>query len=441
MSSLFSAAVVAPTYNNASTLADALARITATGLPCILVMDGCTDHSEQVLADYLRDFPSARLEVVRHSRNRGKAAALLTGFAAARRAGHTHGVTIDTDGQLDPEQIPEFADAARSAPTALILGWRDETRPDYPARSRSGRRISNCLVRLECGLIVSDSQCGLRVYPLELFDVVRCGAGRFGFETEIITRAGWANCPIVERQAHCRYFPQDQRVTHFKPVRDSLRAMRMHVRLLIRALLPWPHPLLPSTRAMDASKPNSFWRRLFHWFNPIHAWRQFRGDPIHRTSLAIALALGGFIANLPLYGLQTLLSLYAAKKLHLNPAAVVAGSQLSTPPVGLALNIAAICLGHLILHGSLPYGAMAHPTTGLLIDWAIGSILVGLACALAIFGVMQGFWRLRAGRERSSIHRSERLLNPGVIVSPAVPPATSPDATHLARNPQPGARF
>ena len=61
---------------------------------------------------------------------------------------HTHAVTIDTDGQLDPDEIPRLLDAARAAPQALILGTRDETAADYPARSRTGRRVSNLLVRL-----------------------------------------------------------------------------------------------------------------------------------------------------------------------------------------------------------------------------------------------------------------------------------------------------
>ena len=77
--------------------------------------------------------------VVTHNRNRGKAAALKTGFAAAAEAGFTHAITIDTDGQLDPEQIPELLAAARENPSALVVGCRDDGKADYPARSRLGR--------------------------------------------------------------------------------------------------------------------------------------------------------------------------------------------------------------------------------------------------------------------------------------------------------------
>src|SRR5437667_34793 len=69
--------------------------------------------------------------VVTHSVNRGKGAALRTGFAAAWEAGYTHAVTMDTDGQLDPEQIPLLLAAVELVPQSMVLGWRDENRPDY----------------------------------------------------------------------------------------------------------------------------------------------------------------------------------------------------------------------------------------------------------------------------------------------------------------------
>src|SRR5439155_15804669 len=137
---------------------------------------------------------ASRLVLLAHHQNRGKAAALRTGFAAAAERGHTHAVTIDTDGQHEPTDIPALLRAAEQSPKALIVGARDEMAADYPARSRVGRRGSNFFVWLESGLRVSDSQCGLRVYPLELLRVARCGAGYFGFETEILTRAAWAKC-------------------------------------------------------------------------------------------------------------------------------------------------------------------------------------------------------------------------------------------------------
>jgi len=220
--------VIIPTFNNAGTLPGILQRVQALALPIIVVDDGSTDQTKQILA-------AVPIQALRHDRNRGKAAAMQTGFAAAIAGGYTHAVTIDSDGQLDPEQIPDLLSVSRRHPRALVLGVRDDRRPDYPARSRFGRRFSNAMVYLETGVRISDSQCGFRVYPLDALALLPCGAGRFGYETEVITRASWAGCELEQVPVNCRYFQQHERVTHFKPIRDSLRSLLMHARLLVSA--------------------------------------------------------------------------------------------------------------------------------------------------------------------------------------------------------------
>jgi len=235
----FSPVVVTPTYNNARTVIDVLTRVRATGLPLIVVNDGSTDATAGLLAEFVRQ-NCRDVTVVTHERNRGKAAALKTGFAAAAKAGFTHAVTIDTDGQLDPEQIPELLAAARDNPGALVVGCRDDGKADYPARSRLGRRISNAAIRWESGVRIGDSQCGFRVYPVGFVRTTCCRAPYFAFEAEIITRAGWAGRPVVEVPVNCRYLPPGQRVSHFKPVKDTLRGIATHLRLLATAVLRIP---------------------------------------------------------------------------------------------------------------------------------------------------------------------------------------------------------
>jgi uncharacterized protein (DUF2062 family) len=405
----FRPAVVAPTYNNAATLVGVLARVRATapGVPVVVVNDGSTDGT----ADLLRAWADGRagVTVVTHGRNRGKAAALHSGFDACRAAGLTHAVTIDTDGQLDPEQIPDLLEPARDNPAALVIGNRDDRAPDYPSRSRAGRRVSNLLIRIESGVRVEDSQCGFRVYPLGLVGAIHARAGRYGFEAEIVTRAGWAGCPVLHMPVRCRYLPAGERVSHFRPWVDSLRGAAMHLRLVGRALLPWPHKKWPPrpARPHDA---RPLWRRLLKWVSPVEAWRQLRRDRVGRAELSTGLAVGAFIANLPLYGVQTLFSVYAAKKLHLHPLAVVLGSQLSMPPVGPLLVIAGICVGHAVLHGSLPtpesynvsdimhmnFHAFHMLFRAMFFEWLLGGVILGVAAGAATFGVASLVFKLLA---------------------------------------------
>lgn len=406
----FNPVVVAPTYNNARTLRDLVRGVVALGLPLIVVDDGSTDSTADLLADAAAE---GAANVFTHPRNRGKGAALRTAFAAAAAAGYTHAATIDTDGQHDPRDLPGLIERSRQEPAALVLGQRDEDAEGYPARSRLGRRLSNLFIRMESGLRVDDSQCGLRVYPLGLVKGVRCGAGRFGFETEIVTRAAWAGCPVVEPPVACLYLPPGERVSHLNPFLDTLRAVGMHARLLARALLPWPrHPQWPPRDVAGSAPPSQprggLGRRFLRWIDPREGWRQARRDRVSRETFSAGLAVGAFIGNLPVYGLHAWIGLYAARRLHLHPLAVFAGTHISTPPLGPVLNMAAIALGHALLHGSLPepgdysIGELGAWTVLRRVawEWSIGSLIVGLACAAAVFMFSNRALRLAAAREQ-----------------------------------------
>jgi glycosyltransferase involved in cell wall biosynthesis len=224
----FRPCLVLPTYNNAGTLEDIVRRSLTLSIPTFVVNDGSTDDTAQVL-ESLEAQPL--LHVLSHAENQGKAAAMLTGFRAAAGAGCTHAATVDTDGQLDPEQVPALLTASSAHPAALVLGVRDSKIARCPARSVIGRRLANALIRVQCGVRVIDSQCGLRVYPLAFITRVPVQADRFGFETEVITRAGWTGTPVVQVPVSCRYF--EKHLSHFRPWVDTCRAIRLHARLLV----------------------------------------------------------------------------------------------------------------------------------------------------------------------------------------------------------------
>lgn len=434
----FNSVVVAPTYNNARTLGGVIDGVRALGLPMIVVNDGSTDATADVLEARAGD---DSVIVVAHERNRGKAAALRSGFARAGDAGYTHAVSIDTDGQHDPAEIPKLLERARQSPQSLILGLRDESAPGYPSKSRLGRRVSNLFIRMECGLRVEDSQCGLRVYPLGLVRAVRATAGRFGFETEIVTRAGWAGCEVIEVPVACRYLPPGERVSHLNPLVDTLRGFGMHGRLLLRAMLPWPrHPEWPvRPRQADGRRLH---RKVLDWLNPVDAWRQARRDRVGREAFAAGLALGAFIGNLPTYGLHAFIGLYAARRLHVHPVPVVIGTHISTPPVGPVLNAVAIAVGHLILHRSLPSaGDYSFHDMGflgvlrrMLLEWVIGSPIVGLVCTFFVFVISNRLLRIAAAKDEVT---SEATTVESAVASDGDPDTRESQATHPAE-PAPG---
>lgn len=238
----FRPCLVLPTYNNAGTLAGVVERSLGVGVPVYVVDDGSTDGTRGVLCGMRGQ---RGLTVLSHKVNLGKAAAMRTAFSAASGDGLTHALTLDTDGQLEPEQAPRLLEAAARDPTALVLGARRRRIENYPAGGRFGRWLTNALIRVECGLRVSDSQCGMRVYPLAMLAAVPVRAGRYGFESEVITRAGWARTPIVEVPVSCRYPLPEERVSHYRPWVDTARAVALHAMLLARRAVPAAHPQWP----------------------------------------------------------------------------------------------------------------------------------------------------------------------------------------------------
>lgn len=385
----FQPVVIAPTFNNARTLGRVLRGIDQSDLPVIVVDDGCGDGSFEILESWRRE--SRRRLVVYHPRNRGKAAALRTGFEAARQMGYTHAITIDTDGQLDPAEIGNLSRIAQEFPDGLVLGCRPAITENDPGLSRLGRWASNVLLRWETGVTVSDSQCGFRVYPLKWIDRLHCFSHRYGFETEILVRAVWAGLSIHEGPVTCIYAVPEGRVSHFRPWRDSLRCGTMHVRLLLRSMVPMSSNRLNRSGNLHAA--SMIWQRLLRSFNPVELWRGMRHSAEERTGFSKGLAIGVFIANTPLYGFHSLLSLYAARRLRLNPMPVLFGSHLSSPAFGPMLIAAAIAIGHLLLYGTLPRAGNFNPSIigylalarSVILEWTIGGAVLGAVLGTAAY--------------------------------------------------------
>jgi predicted LPLAT superfamily acyltransferase len=257
------ACIVIPIYNHKDAIGDTVARLSEHGLPLFVVDDGSDEATQAVLAALAHRY-SGKLVLLRLPINSGKGAAVMTGLRAARKAGYTHALQIDADGQHDANDLPLFIDAARANPAAVILG-----RPVYdesvPKSRLYGRYITHVWVWIETlSLTIRDSMCGFRVYPLDaacaLIESVRLPT-RMEFDTEILVRLYWRR--VVFRSIPTRVtYPKDG-VSHFDMVRDNLRISASHTRLVCGML--WRLPLLlarkliphPSAARDDRNK---WWR-------------------------------------------------------------------------------------------------------------------------------------------------------------------------------------
>jgi glycosyltransferase involved in cell wall biosynthesis len=232
------AAVVIPAYNEASTLRDVATRALAQCTDVYVVDDGSTDAT----ADTVFDLP---LTLIRHPRNRGKAASLWDGFAAAVAGGAEHVVTLDADGQHQPEDIPRLLVAAQRYPQRIVIGARLRGRARAPRSRRVANACADFWLSWASGRPIADSQSGQRVYPASLLrvllreDAVRHDA-RAGFtlESELLVAAAMHGYATVAVPIDTVY--AGGRPSHFRPVRDIARIVRMVARRLIAARM---HPV------------------------------------------------------------------------------------------------------------------------------------------------------------------------------------------------------
>lgn len=248
--------VVIPSFNTGRNLPTTVAAARAVWAPVWVVMDGSDDGSDASLPAP----DGTAFRVLRHDRNRGKGAAVLTALEAAHDAGFTHALVMDADGQHPPERIVAFMAASAAAPAAMVLGV-PVFGPDAPLLRVRGRRISNWWVRLEtpwCG--IEDSLFGFRVYPIGPLRRImrqRRDMRRFDFDPAAAVRLAWAGVPALNLPAPVRY-PSVAAggVSHFHYGRDNLLLTTMHVRLMLGFLWRLPWLALRRWRAMAAKPPS-----------------------------------------------------------------------------------------------------------------------------------------------------------------------------------------
>jgi hypothetical protein len=179
--------------------------------------------------------------------NGGKGAAVLTGTEAALAEGFTHALVMDADGQHPADRIADFMAASAAAPAALVLG-KPVFGPEAPNIRLQGRKISIFFAYLEIlGAGIDDPLFGFRVYPLApLLRSLTCTrfARRYDFDPEVAVRMVWNGTPTLNIPATCRYLAKsDGGISHFHYLRDNLRMIWLHARLLVQLLWRWPAAL------------------------------------------------------------------------------------------------------------------------------------------------------------------------------------------------------
>lgn len=306
-------AVVIPTYNNDRTLGGVIAGVRRYCADIFVVNDGSTDRTAEVLAS------TEGIRTIAYARNRGKGYALRCGLRAAREAGFRYALTIDSDGQHYPDDIARFIERIERRPDTLLIGARNLTADNMPARNTFANRFSNFWYLVETGRRLEDTQSGFRLYPFRQLGRLRSLCSRYEFEVEVIVRAAWRGVEVENIPVKVYYAPDGERVSHFRPLRDFTRISLLNSVLVLEALLfyyPWRF-----FRALTRENIRRFIRR------------NITRSPESNARLAAAMGWGVLCGILPIWGYQMIFAGLSAHFMRLNKLVAIVFSNISIPPM------------------------------------------------------------------------------------------------------------
>ena len=234
--------VLIPSYDTGERLFSTVSAARAQWNPVWVVVDGSTDGTGERLARIAETDPGLKVWLL--PRNQGKGAAVLHGLRAAREAGYTHALTMDSDGQHPAKLIPDFMRASQARPEAMVLG-RPVFDASAPLLRVRGRRVSNGWTQLETLFAgIGDSLYGFRVYPVDGLIAVmqrQPWMRRFDFDTEAAVRLAWRGVKPINIDAPVKYLSAEEGgVSHFRYGRDNALLTWMHARLMVEFVLRLP---------------------------------------------------------------------------------------------------------------------------------------------------------------------------------------------------------
>lgn len=227
--------VVIPTYNNEKTLERVILGVFEFCDDVIIVNDGATDSSPEIIERF-----KDRITLITHNPNKGKGRALRNAFKKGLELGFDYLISIDSDGQHYPTDLPKFYQAIEQNKGAVIMGSRNMTQESVPGKSSFGNKFSNFWFKLETGISLPDTQTGYRAYPLKHVNKRRYFTNKFEFEIEVLVKLAWRDCKILPIPIKVLYDP-DERVSHFRPFWDFFRISCLNVYFVTLTVL-WFFP-------------------------------------------------------------------------------------------------------------------------------------------------------------------------------------------------------
>jgi len=208
--------VLIPSYKSAHLLSEFLPKLLkfVPRQNICIVDDASKDDTSQICDSF-------RITCLKHDINRGKGAALDTGFRYLSRNNARWVITMDADGQHAPEDLVRFLDLIQKNPSLGIgIGKRCMKPGVMPLPRICSNVITSKILSLFTGYPILDSQCGYRVYSIDFISKIAIQFNRFEMESEVILKAAYLKFPICFTDVQTLYLDGFSHISHLK---DTIR--------------------------------------------------------------------------------------------------------------------------------------------------------------------------------------------------------------------------
>jgi glycosyltransferase involved in cell wall biosynthesis len=219
--------IIIPAFNEEKTLGKLLKRISPIiPLKNVLVVDDGSSDKTSLIAR------RAGSRILRFKNNQGKGQALRAGFDFAIENGYDAAITMDADGQHDPDEIPKFLSNLIKCGADLLIGTREQNLSEMPYLRFLVNKTTSLVTSILAGCRIHDSQSGYRLIKRNLIKKINLKTGRFQTETEIIVKAARAGFYIREVPIKTIYFEKFK--SYINPFVDTVRFIRLALQMLWR---------------------------------------------------------------------------------------------------------------------------------------------------------------------------------------------------------------
>lgn len=229
--------IIVPSYKPDDKLISVVSGLCDAGFDDIVVVDDGGREEYKAVFEKVSQYPGCH--VLTHEVNKGKGRALKTAFEyiSANRSGILGVITVDGDNQHTAEDIVKCANRLSEAQDKVVIGCRDFSGKDVPARSKFGNNMTKFIFRVGCGIKISDTQTGLRAIPFaRLPEFAAMEGERYEYETNMLLEMKRLGIEFVEVPIKTVYIEENES-SHFNPVKDSIKIYKVIFRYIYKFVL------------------------------------------------------------------------------------------------------------------------------------------------------------------------------------------------------------